>query len=129
MKPFAALVPALLLLAGCATVETVAPQQKLRTDGDKPLKSVISVENYGYYLFGFIPLIGGDPAYPNENRTACFRETVTLQRNMDMLADEARRIKAKDIVNLKSEVDWTGSFSFWVFWRKTVYTSADALGE
>ena len=48
---------------------------------------------------------------------------------MDMLADEARRIKAKDLVNLKSEVEWTGSFSFWVFWRKTIYTSADALGE
>lgn len=120
---------ALLTLCGCATVKTARPDRPTRSDGNHRFLATTSIENYGYYLFGAFPLIGGNHRKPNLNTTSLFQDNVTLQNNIAMLAEEAQRLNAADVINIKSEIDWTGSFSFWLIWRKTIYTSADFIAK
>jgi hypothetical protein len=127
MKHLQNIVPLLVFivcLSGCATVKTARNFEGLRVEnGAKPLATV-SIENYGYYLFGVIPLIAGEPRYPNAPMCALFNDTVTTQNNMLMLSKTARRIGAKKVANLRVYENWTGSFSFWVIWQKQIYTGA-----
>ncbi len=114
----------LLCLSGCATVKMARNFEGLRVDdGAKPVASV-AIENYGYYLFGFIPLIAGEPRYPNAPLCTLFSDSVTPQNNMMMLAKTAQKTGAKKVTNLRVYESWTGSFSFWVVWQKQLYTGA-----
>jgi len=114
----------LLCLSGCATVKTARNFEGLRVDdGAKPVASV-AIENYGYYLFGFIPLIAGEPRYPNAPMCTLFSDSVTPQNNMMMLAKTAQKTGAKKVANLRVYESWTGSFSFWIVWQKQLYTGA-----
>jgi hypothetical protein len=114
----------ILSLSGCATVKTARNFEGIRVeDGAKPVASV-AIENYGYYLFGFIPLIAGEPRYPNAPICTLFSDSVTAQNNMMMLAKTAQKTGAKKVVNLRVYESWTGSFSFWVVWQKQLYTGA-----
>ncbi len=114
----------ILSLSGCATVKTARNFEGIRVeDGAKPVASV-AIENYGYYLFGFIPLIAGEPRYPNAPICTLFSDSVTAQNNMMMLAKTAQKTGAKKVVNLRVYESWTGSFSFWLIWQKQLYTGA-----
>jgi hypothetical protein len=114
----------LLCLSGCATVKTGRNFEGLRVeDGAKPVASV-AIENYGYYLFGLIPLIAGEPRYPNAPMCTLFSDSVTAQNNMLMLSKTAQKTGAKKVINLRVYEGWTGSFSFWVIWKKQLYTGA-----
>ncbi len=117
----------LVMLTGCATVHTASNFDGTKTNGVRTPRATISVENYGYYLFGVVPLIAGNPLYPNENICMMFSDTVTLQNNQRMLSDTAHMFNARALANEKTTVLWTGSFSFWVIWRKVIHTSAVAV--
>jgi hypothetical protein len=114
----------LVCFSGCATVKMARDFQGHRVDdGAKPVASV-AIENYGYYLFGFVPLIAGEPRYPNAPICTLFSDTVTPQNNILMLTKATQKTGAKKVVNLRVYEGWTGSFSFWVVWKKTLYTGA-----
>jgi hypothetical protein len=114
----------LFCLSGCATVKTGRNFDGLRVEeGAKPVASV-AIENYGYYLFGYIPLIAGEPRYPNAFMCTIFSDSVTPQNNMLMLSKTAQKAGAKKVINLRVYEGWTGSFSFWVIWKKQLYTGA-----
>ena len=112
------------MASGCATVQTAKGFGNVNADGaSKPIVTV-AAENYGYYLFGSIPLVAGAPASPNATAFRLFDETVTLENNLAMIAQSVRAEDGKRIANVKTVEDWTGSFSFWIIWRKTLFTSA-----
>lgn len=113
-----------ICLSGCATVKTARNFEGLRVDGGAKPVATVSIENYGYYLFGLIPLITGEPRYPNAPLCALFSDTVTSQNNMLMLSKTAQKYGGKKVSHLRVYEDWTGSFSFWLIWKKELYTGA-----
>lgn len=127
LLPFSAAL-VLLLASGCATVQTARNFDGKTVDGHARPLATIATENYGYYLFGQpnLPLIAGNPCRPNQDMCRFFEDTVVVDNNITMANNEARRLGAKKIVNIKSEVSWTGSFSLWIVWKKLVFTSAVA---
>ena len=120
-----ALAPLLLfVLSGCATVKMARNFEGLRVDdGAKPIATV-AIENYGYYLFGFLPLIAGEPRHPNAPMCTLFSDSVTTQNNIMMLNKTAQKVNAKRVVNINVYEGWTGSFSFWIIWKKQLSTGA-----
>ena len=62
------------LLGGCATV-TVSREGR----------TMVNIENSGWYLLNFIPIASGNPANPNSFSTRLFSNTVTLENNATML--------------------------------------------
>jgi len=111
-------------LSGCATVKTARNFEGLRVDGGAKPVATVAIENYGYYLFGLIPLIAGEPRYPNAPICVLFSDTVTSQNNMMMLSKTAQKTGAKKVSHVRVYEHWTGSFSFWVVWQKQLFTGA-----
>lgn len=124
MRPAALLALAGLAASGCATMQTARDFGGMAVDGGACPVATVVAENYGYYLFGVFPLISGAPDYPNANYFTLFGETVTLQNNLGMLAQAVKAERGGKLANVKTVEDWTGSFSFWIVWRKTLLTSA-----
>ena len=62
------------LLSGCATA-TVCHEER----------TLVTIENTGWYLFNFIPIASGNPSNPNACSCRLFSKTVTLENNMKML--------------------------------------------
>jgi len=112
------------MVPGCATVQTAKRFAGVPVDGASQPVATVAVENYGYYLFGTIPLIAGAPAYPNADTCRLFQDTVTLQNNLTMIAQTVKAENGKKLANLKTTEEWTGSFSLWILWRKTLATTA-----
>lgn len=83
-----------LLLAGCASVDVA-------TNGN----DMVVVQNSGAYLFYVLPLLSGDPDYPNQEVSNWFSDTVELKTNIRLLDEEAERQGATGYRNLASHLD------------------------
>jgi len=112
------------MFAGCATVQTAKNFGGLMVDGGAKPIATVAAENYGYYLFGTIPIIAGNPAYPNADTCRLFEDTVTIQNNMAMVAQTLKMENGRRLANVRTTEDWSGSFSLWILWRKTIATTA-----
>ena len=88
--------------AGCATIKRATDYHGAKIEnGETPIET-LEIDNTGWLLFKFIPLGGGDPQRPNKPGCYIFKNTVTLQNNLDMLKDEMKRVKATRVINLSS---------------------------
>jgi len=112
------------LLSGCATVQTAKNFGGVTVDGASKPVATVAAENYGYYLFGALPLITGAPAYPNANTCCLFHDTVTVQNNMSIIAQVVKMENGRKLANVKTTKASSGSFMLWIFFRKTVNTTA-----
>lgn len=112
----------LLILCGCASVDTATCFSKEHAGRQQPIAS-IAAENTGYYLFGLVPILGGDPHYPN-TASSVFGESATIENNFQMMNQAAQPLGGKTYAHAESEIIWTGSFSMWIVWKKTVHTRA-----
>lgn len=126
---FAKFFPALalsgvLLSSGCASIQTSRALVGVRVDDGKVPVATVAAENYGYYLFGFIPLITGNPDTPEAYDCYWFSDTVTLQNNMRMITEVARRERGTGLANVKTISRFDGAFSLWILCRKIIFTSA-----
>lgn len=119
---------ALGLLSGCATSYTSTEfTPDLKVDGKEPV-AVIAAENYGYYLFGFIPLIAGDPDNANATSLTVFEDTVTIDNNHRMILAAADELNAPyTLTNMRDSTDWTGGFSLWIIWKQVLSSNAMAV--
>lgn len=109
---------------GCATIQTCTDFGGIYVDdGNRPVATV-AIENYGYYLFGIIPLICGNPELPNANDFKMFTDTVTVDGNMKILAGAAKDMKASVVGNIKTQYDETGAWSLCLIYKRVVFTSA-----
>ena len=122
------LIPLLLALvcAGCATIHRATDYHGMGIeDGEAPLET-IEIENTGWLLFKCIPLGSGDPLRPNEKTCRFFRNTVTLQNNLEMLDNEMERVGAKRVENLVSRKTDESMFIL-LLTRRSYHSSAVLL--
>lgn len=124
MKKF--LIPALCLffLCGCATTQV---GKNIPENNPENVAGVIFAENYGYYLFGFLPICCGNSDYPNDVSMTFFKDKVTIEKNAQMIKKEAENLGAKSIKDVRHHTMWTGGFSLWIVWRQVLKSNATAL--
>lgn len=126
---FAKFLPALALAgvwlsSGCASIQTSRALVGVRVDDGRVPVATVAAENYGYYLFGFIPLITGNPDSPEAYDCYWFSDTVTLRNNMQMITEAAHRERGTGLANIKTISRFDGAFSLWILCRKLIFTSA-----
>lgn len=125
MKAFAVAL-CMLAMAGCMTSEISYTPDGVPGDGDQEHLMTVDIENVGWYLFDFIPILCGDPHHVNEVSSVFFRDTLTLQNNLDELMRIAQREGTYTIGSMMShEV----SESVWVIIlsRHAYHTSATLM--
>lgn len=117
---------ALAACAGCATVNQTKDFHGVCVENGKNPFATVEIENTGWLLFKFIPLGSGDPEHPNEISCRLFRDTVTLQNNLDMLGREMERTGATHMTNLSSRKTDESVFVV-LLTRRAYHTSAVLL--
>lgn len=116
-----------LALSGCSSVDTASSPNGLditARDDEKQI-SHLQATIWGYYLFGFIPLASGDPAYIGT--TSFFTDTVRLDRTMDMLSMKAKALGSNRLENVSAHSTSTGLWSFGLVWYAEQQISATAV--
>lgn len=102
-------------LSGCATI-------KFCDEG----VSMVDVENTGWFMFDFIPLVSGNPEYPNDKSCRLFSNTVTLENNMKLLDYAVRKKRAVSYRNATSYTTDENALLI-LFNRHTIHTSAELV--
>jgi len=89
-----------LFLTGCMSVNVQQnlDDQKLSLSESEVPVAHISYYNYGYYLFGFIPVVTGDPI--DEEAMTFFDDTMTIRRAMKSVIRESKSLGADKMLNL-----------------------------
>ena len=128
MKKIAAMILAVALAAGCTTVQYSTVYNGVRSNNGRTPIATVEIENSGWELFKFIPLGSGDPRYPNKCSCRIFRDTVTLQNNLDLLEKEMKATGATRFTNLTSR-NSEETFLFIVLTRNAYHTSAVLLKD
>ena len=113
---------AALFLCGCCTVASSHDFRGVKVDGCENPVAVLAVENSGWYLFGCLPIVTGNPDNPGHAKL--FSDTVTLENNVKMLVNKAKQENATVVANLTSRVRDDLAIGFFIFGRKQVFTSA-----
>ena len=128
MKIFLPMLASVLLFAGCTTVRYSTTFHGIRVeDGEEPLE-IVEIENSGWEIFKCIPLASGNPQKPNRLSCRWFRNTVTLQNNLDLLEQEMKTRVATRFTNLISR-NSEESFLFILLTRNAYHTSAVLLKD
>jgi len=125
---------ALLLLCGCAVVEVV-PKEDLNgqrlTLGASPIAHIY-VDNWGWYLFKYIPVLTGNLNKPGVPRLPLlFTDNVRVDRLVEKVSQESQRRGATIISDLRTRdrsyyMVWT--LFFWLQ-EFEVSTNASVLTE
>ena len=111
------------VLGGCATVDRLDGKLCEKTyDGMVPAE-VIHVMNTNWRLLACIPLGSGNPEIPNRCKCRMFTNTVTLDNQLRMIEDEAKRVGAKRAVDVVSDSS-KESVLFFLLKREKLHTSA-----
>lgn len=120
---FAFAVVSSFLVAGCATIDRIDGDRCAPVGSDATPVEAVQVMNTNWLLLSFLPIASGDPEDPNRVTCRWFRNTATLQNQMNMLEAEARRVgadKALDVTTAYSDED----VFLLLFRREKILTSA-----
>lgn len=117
MKPI--LIALLAATCGCASVH-------MCSEGGR---TMVDIQNTGWYLFNFIPLASGNPDDPNGHTCKLFRQTTTVENNMKLL-DYAIR-QDGGYAGYRNLVSYTTDENvlFILFKRLACHTSAELIKE
>lgn len=127
MKRFILVLFSLLLFSGCMSIER-STTEFVTVGGVVVPGEQILISNYGYYLFGSIPLFTGSET---GSGTSFFSDGATLDKTQKYLSDLADKEGAA-VVHIQPMVNSTCSFSaipiigstLGIFWYKEVQLSA-----
>lgn len=111
------------LLTGCATVTALPAAPGARSSDGREVVETVAVNNTSWRLLCLLPIASGNPERPNAVSSRWFRDTATLQSQMDMVAAEAARCGAKqamDVYTFETEED----VFLLAFLRRKMHTSA-----
>ena len=112
IRSLAAVLAASLILGGCTAVRVCHVG-----------KSMVDVENNGWFLFDIIPLASGDTEHPESKICRLFQNSVTLENNIDLIDYAVKREGAagvRDLVSYASDE----YVLFFLLKRHSMHTSA-----
>ena len=120
---FSAVAAALVLLAGCTTVESTQKfnGMGLGTPNEKAVCQTY-VEIPGYYLFG-LPIFVGSPRGDGEG--TMFRNNLTTENVIYLLTKEAKARKAARVMNVQVTTD--ERFIFFGVTRRSIQASGTGV--
>lgn len=116
-----------LLSSGCCTMRTAENFEGVLVDGKQEPLCTIEIENTGWFLVYSIPLICGNPHYPNENDYRLFHDTITIEDNINALKKEMERRGTTRVANLASRTK--SEPYFLILYRRECHTSAVLLKD
>ena len=116
MKKLAALLALSAALCGCCTVTLC------RKGG----RDMVEVTNSSLKLFGFVPIVSGDPEYPNRESGVWFCDSLLLDVNMMLLDDAMRKHGYRSFRDISSYKTHESCFLF-ILKRDVFHTSAELL--
>ena len=103
-------------LSGCCTV-------KFSHEGGRDM---VEVTNSSLKLFGAVPLVSGDPEYPNKEVCVWFCDSLLLDVNMMLLDDAMRKHGYRSFRDISSYKTHESCFLF-ILKRDVFHTSAELL--
>ena len=103
-------------LCGCCTV-------KFSHEGGKDM---VEVTNSSLKLFGLVPIVSGDPEYPNRDVSVWFCDSLLLDVNMMLLDDAMRKHGYRSFRNISSYKTHESCFLL-LLWRDVFHTSAELI--
>lgn len=113
---------AILILAGCVSVETVPPgnlnSQKISAT-ETPLAH-LNVQNWGLYLFS-IPLFTGSTT--SVGSIDVFKDTVNLESVFPVVIDQSKALGAKKTLDIASQYSESG----FIFYSRSINVSANSV--
>jgi hypothetical protein len=109
---------AVLLLGGCATVDTSYVGNH----------HMVSIKNTGWKLFNLIPLASGDIERPNSAATLLFQDSSNLDNNIRILDHAVEKAGATGFKNLSSTIR-EENVLFILLNRRIYHTSAELVFE
>ena len=108
---------------GCSSVKRISDFRDVKVeDGLEPIE-VVDIYNTNWLLLSLLPIASGDPDNPDGWTTCFFRDKATVENQIRMLEDEAKRIGAKRAVNV-STVSTDEAALLILFLREKLHTSA-----
>ena len=112
-----------LALCGCSSVKRMTDFRGVKVeDGLEPIE-VVDIYNTNWLFLSLLPIASGDPDNPDGWTTCFFRNTATVENQIRMLEDEARRVGARCAVNVSTtSTDETAALI--LFLREKYHTSA-----
>ena len=114
---------AVLASCGCSSVKRLSDFRGVKVeDGLEPVE-LVDVYNSNWLFLSLLPIASGDPDNPDGWTTCFFRNTSTVENQVRMLKDEAKRVGASRAVNVTTTS--TDETAFLVlFLREKYHTSA-----
>ncbi len=119
----------LVLLSGCITsvCESSPALCGQLSEDERTVVTNLKVENTGFYLFYWIPLVSGSASYPNHRAYELFQDELSVKNLLRMLDDQCCKDKADEVVDIQIQNQVTGWIGLGIVWKKTMSASAVAV--
>lgn len=112
-----------LTLCGCSSVKRISDFRDIKVDdGLVPIETV-DIYNSNWLLLALLPIASGDPDNPDGWTTCFFRNKATVENQIKMLENEAKRVGASRAINVSTTMT-DESFLSILFLREKCHTSA-----
>ena len=119
-----------LLTGGCVRTSTLewmpAAPGEVSSSG-KEVAYHLKARNCGLYLFNFIPIWSGKVSRPNRKDYALWEDRVNEWDMRRLLDRELKRLGATHVEDVRMNYYSTGAWTLWIFWKKSMTASADAI--
>ena len=112
-----------LALCGCSSVKRITDFRGVKVgDGVEPIE-IVDIYNSNWLFLSLLPIASGDPDNPDGWTTCFFRNKATLENQIRMLENEAKRVGASRAVNVTSTTTDEAA-ALILFLREKHHTSA-----
>ena len=118
------------VLAGCVRTSTLnwyppAPDQK--SSSGNPVVYNLEAYNCGLYLFYFIPVWSGRPAYPNRKDYKSFAHFVNEEDTRRMMDIHLKKWGAEKVEDLSFSTDNSWLWGLGILWRRSISAKGVAV--
>ena len=112
-----------LTLCGCSSVKRLTDFRGVKVDSGLEPIEVVDIYNTNWLFLSLLPIASGDPDNPDGWTTCFFRDKATVENQVKMLEDEAKRVGASRAVNVMTTSTDEAAFLI-LFLREKFHTSA-----
>ena len=112
-----------LVACGCSSVKRITDFGNVKVENGLEPIEVVDIYNTNWLLLSLLPIASGDPDNPDGWTTCFFRDKATVENQIKMLEDEAKRVGASRAVNVMTTSTDEAAILI-LFLREKYHTSA-----